>query len=184
MAAIRRSKTAPQALEYQVRPGLTRAKSTVDCFIHRLEQTSVPASSQYRFSASVAAAASPLASPRDMEDPFSLTGFFAAPYLSSQGREGEHWEWLRQEQAADVETADVDCPPGPVVFAREAEEETEDKMGVLSVLNSIFSTQDSEDDHDSLYIGLCRHGSPGQEGSGLPWWWPVRWALHAMSSIV
>jgi hypothetical protein len=129
MAAIRRSKTAPQALEYEVRPSLARAKSTVDGFIHRLEQTSVPASPQYSFSASVAAAASPLASPRDREDPFSLTGFFAAPYR----REGKHWEWLRQEQAGDVGPADVDGTPGPVVFARGAEEETEDKMGVLSV---------------------------------------------------
>jgi len=54
----------------------------------------------------------------------------------------------------------------------------------VSVKDTIFLTKDSENDHDSLYIGLCRHGSLGQVGSGLPWWWPVRWALHAMSSIV
>ncbi|KAG2159745.1 uncharacterized protein EDB93DRAFT_1052842, partial [Suillus bovinus] len=115
--AIRRSNTAPQPLKYQVRPSLARAKSTVDGFNSRLDQSS--------HHVLVATAASPLASPRDREDPFSLTGFFP---------EGEHWEWLRQEQTFEP-------MPGPVVYAPHgAEDETieetikgEDKMGVLSV---------------------------------------------------
>ncbi|KAG1757685.1 hypothetical protein EDB19DRAFT_57259 [Suillus lakei] len=168
--AIRRSNTAPQPLEYRARPALARARSTIDGFIPRLDQSSVPASPQYRFSASVAAA-SPLASPRDREDPFSLTGFFPASYLSSPAREEEHWEWLRQEQpeqpAGDelqsiysLTEDDVDGSlprtPGPVVFARAAEdviEETikgEDKMGVLSVLNTIFLTKDGHVSEDRL----------------------------------
>ncbi|KAG2154734.1 hypothetical protein DEU56DRAFT_707800, partial [Suillus clintonianus] len=148
--AMRRSNTAPQPLECQVRPPLARAKSTIDGFIPRLHQPSLP---QYRFSVS-STAASPLASPRDREDPFSLTGFFPA---LSPARKGEHWEWLRQEQlepsyghAEDeldsiysLPDDDVDGSlprtPGPVVFARAAEDviektiKGEDKMGVLSV---------------------------------------------------
>ncbi|KAG2350253.1 hypothetical protein BDR05DRAFT_869994 [Suillus weaverae] len=206
--AIRCSNTAPQALEYQVRPGLTRAKSTIDGIIPRLDPT---ASSQYRLSASVAAVASPLASPHDREDPFSLTGFFPASYLSSPGREGEHWEWLRHEPTFEPanQSEDVDGSlhgtPGPVVFARGAVDEIEetikgeDKMGVLSVLSksdltnqlfmsTIFLTQDGEDeavDHESLYLALGKLRQ--DERSGQPvgsTWWPVRWALHAMSNIV
>ncbi|KAG2150110.1 hypothetical protein BD769DRAFT_377885 [Suillus cothurnatus] len=193
--AIRRSNTAPQSFEYQVRPGLARAKSTVDGFIPRLDRTSVPASSHHRFSASVATAASP----RDREDPFSLTDFFPASYLSSPG---EHWEWLRQEQTFEPdegepqsEGVDGSLPdmPGPVVFARGAEDEIEetikgeDKMGVLSVLNTIFLTQDGEDEsvnHESLYLALGRLGQVAESSSSRFAWWPVRWALHAMSSIV
>ncbi|KAG1862169.1 hypothetical protein F4604DRAFT_1786311 [Suillus subluteus] len=191
--AIRRSNTAPQSLEYQVRPGLARAKSAIDGFIPRLDQTSVPASSHHRLSAFVATAASPL----DRKDPFSLTGFFPASYLSSPG---EHWEWLRQEQTfepvdSELQSEGVDGSlldtPGPVVFARGAEDEIEqtikgeDKMGVLSVLNTIFLTEDGEDesiDHESLYLAIGRLGQAA-ESSGSTWW-PIRWALHAMSSIV
>ncbi|KAG0708753.1 hypothetical protein DFH29DRAFT_1035415, partial [Suillus ampliporus] len=192
--AMRRSNTAPQPLEYQVRPPLARAKSTIDGFTPRSHQTSAPTSSQYRFSASLTAAL-PLASPRDGEDPFNLAGFFPAPYLVSPEREGERWDWLRQEQpgssfrAVDDElhsiySDDGSLPrtPGPVVFARAAEdviEETikgEDKMGVLSVLsksvltnqrcgNTIFFTKDAQDrsygedeavDHESLYVALSK----------------------------
>ncbi|KAG2044959.1 hypothetical protein BDR03DRAFT_937610, partial [Suillus americanus] len=186
--AIRRSNTAPQSLDYQVRPGLARAKSAVDGFIPRLDQTSVPTSSHHRFSAFVAA------SPRDRKDPFSLTGFFPASSLSSPG---EHWEWLRQEQTFErvdneLQSEDVDGSlrdtPGPVVFARGAVDEIEetikgeDKMGVLSVLNTIFLTEDEEDDHESLYLAIGRLGQAA-ESSGSTTWWPIRWALHAMSSI-
>ncbi|KAG1875649.1 hypothetical protein DFJ58DRAFT_757263 [Suillus subalutaceus] len=183
--AIRRSNTAPQSLEHQVRPGLARAKSAVDGFIPRLDQTSVPASSHHSLSAFVATAASP----RDRKDPFSLTDFFPASYLSSPG---EHWEWLRQEQTFEP-GVDGSLPdtPGPVMFARGAEDEIEqtikgeDKMGVLSVLNTIFLTEDGEDesiDHESLYLAIGRLGQAA-ESSGSTWW-PIRWALHAMSSIV
>lgn len=156
--AIRRSNTAPQAFEFQVRPGLARAKSTVDGFIPRLDQTSVAASSHHAF---VATAASPLASPRDRKDPFSLTGFFPVSY------EGENWEWLRQEQTFEPAEDEVQSEGSVRVVAEDEIEETikgEDKMGVLSKLN--FTQLDD----------LCL-----KQGSA---WWPIRWALHAMSSIV
>lgn len=146
---IRRSNTEPQPLEYHARPHLARAKSTIDGFIPRSHQSSLPTSSQYRFSASLTAA-SPLATTRDREDPFSLAGFFPA-YTASPRGSGERWEWLLQEQGRDEPhtiyslSEDDDGPlpatPGPVVFARAAEnviEETikgEDKMGVLSILS-------------------------------------------------
>lgn len=157
--AIRRSNTEPHTLEYHIRPHLARAKSTIDGFVPRSHQSSLPTSSQYRFSASLTAA-SPLATPRDREDPFSLAGFFPA-YIVSPEREGERWEWLRQEQPSlapprdtlhivySLSEDDVDgslpATPGPIVFARTAEhviEETikkEDKMGVLSVLSKSIS---------------------------------------------
>jgi len=155
---IRRSNTAPQPLEHRIRPPLARAKSTIDGFIPHLHQPSLPTSSQYRFSA----AASPLASPRDRDDPFSLAGFFPASHLVSPEREEEHWEWLRQEHQPprdelhsvyslsgdEVDGESLPPTPGPVAFARVAEdviEETikgEDKMGVLSALSkSVLTNQ-------------------------------------------
>ncbi|KAG1749887.1 uncharacterized protein EDB91DRAFT_1110209 [Suillus paluster] len=201
--AMRRSNTAPQPLEYHVRPPLARAKSTIDGFAPRLHQSAATASSQYRFSASLTAA-SPLASPRDREDPFSLAGFFPASYLVSPEREGERWEWLRQEQperfgddeVQSLEDNDGSLPrtPGPVIFARAAEydiEETikgEDKMGVLSVLNNIDYGEDEVVDHESLYLALSKLRQVENSTAGgqeeMKWWWPVKLALHAMSSIV
>lgn len=189
-------------------------------------------------------AAPPLATPRDREDPFSLAGFFPSYSVSSE-REGGSWEWLWQEQpwipARDElhttyslsEDDDDGSPPatptpGPIVFARAAEnviEETikgEDKMGVLSVLNTIFLTKDahlSEDklyspyaedeavDHESLYLALSKlrsrpqsraecvqtvrpgelfleQGGPVVESDSWSKWWPMQWALRAVSSIV
>ncbi|OJA16220.1 hypothetical protein AZE42_00106 [Rhizopogon vesiculosus] len=234
---IRRSNTEPQPLEHHARPHLARAKSTIDGFVPH----SLPTSSQYRFSACLTAA-TPVATLRDREDPFSLGGFFPS-YIVSPEREGERWEWLRQEQGSLVPPRDelhtiyslseggadgsLPATPGPIVFARAAEnviEETikgEDKMGVLSVINTIFLTKDAhlsddklyspyaEDeavDHESLYLALSKlrqaessmpHSRKEcvgdlfleEEGSGVEsdsWskWWPVQWALHALSSIV
>lgn len=131
MATIRRCNTVPQSLEYQDQPGPTRAKSTADGFIPRLDQTSV---SHHAFAGTAAYL-------QDRKDPFSLAGFFPVSYLSSPG---EHWEWLRQEQTFSfVEGVDesLPCTSGPVVFARDKIEDIikgEDKMGVLSILNDLW----------------------------------------------
>jgi len=90
-----------------------------------------------------------------------LRGFFPVSY------EEENWEWLRQEQTFEPAEDEVQSEDSLRVVAEDEIEETikgEDKMGVLSVLN--FTQLDD----------LCL-----KQGST---WWPIRWALHAMSSIV
>ncbi|KIJ68562.1 hypothetical protein HYDPIDRAFT_81673 [Hydnomerulius pinastri MD-312] len=176
MAAIvlRRSKTAPQPLdEYDTKHAtLTRAKSSLNDLsrLHLQQSTTLPSYGQGSLLKNV----SPLGTPHEREDPFSLAGFFPpssrfAPPFS----EGERWEWLRHDEDRYVsprdelrsvysfteDEADGSLPPtpGPGVFFARLDEDVaeeaikgEDKMGVLS-LNAIFLARDGHAREDKLY---------------------------------
>ncbi|EGO05209.1 hypothetical protein SERLA73DRAFT_174215 [Serpula lacrymans var. lacrymans S7.3] len=160
--AVPRSKTAPHSLDkalYTQRPGITRAKSTLD----DLPQLRLKGLVRLGYGSNVpGTAVSPLSTPRDREDPFNLAGFFPASYSASPTTEKERWEWLRQEEdeygakrdaVSSVysfsEEGDGSLPttPGPAGFARMEEDKAEeaikgeDKMGILS-LDTYFATKE------------------------------------------